>query len=390
MSDQALKIGIIGCGGISRAHAGGYKSAEGAEIVAVSDVRPGAAEAMAGDQGAAFYDDWRKMISCEKLDAVSICTPPSSHREIALGCVEAGLAVLCEKPLADSVPAAAEIEQAARSSGKPFMVGFKFRFHPGVERAKELLEAGELGEVVLMRTMAAGFTDMSDRWFSKRAIAGGGVALDNGVHLLDTVRFVAGDIADISARASTIAQEMEVENTAAFLFSLERGGYGTAMLSWISATMGDWLGELHGTKGSVFWDWASFEHRPKDGERACVEYSPEECNMFEREVAHFLDCVRTGATPRATAEDGLRVQQVIEAAYRSADDEIVVRPGRGGRGGGGGGGRPNAEARRYRRVDYQGPLRPPHGACRRGRAQPPRARPRRPRRERRAHRRAAA
>jgi len=326
MADEQLRIGIIGCGGISRAHASAYKKAAGCRVVAVSDVRPGAAEAMAGDLGAECYDDWERMISSEELDGVSICTPPSSHREIALGCIGAELAVLCEKPLADSVVAAAEIEEAARSSKKPFMVGFKFRFHPGVERARELLRSGELGEPVLFRTMAAGFVDMSDRWFSKRKIAGGGVALDNGVHLLDTVRFVAGEIADISARATTIAQEMEVENTAAFLFSLEGGGFGTTTLSWVSAGMGEWLGELHCTGGSVFWGWSNFVHRPKDGEAVAVDYSPEEGDMFGREVAHFVECVRSGATPRATAEDGLRVQEIIEAAYRSAEEEVAIRP----------------------------------------------------------------
>ena len=325
MADDQLRIGIIGCGGISRAHVGGYSKAGGAVIAAVADVSEAARGKAAADTGATAYADWRELMDSEDLDAVSVCTPPSSHREIALGCIDAGLAVLCEKPLADTLEAAREVAQAAEASEKPFMVAFKFRFHPGVERAKQLIDSGELGTPVLLRTMAAGYVDMSDRWFSRRAIAGGGVALDNGVHLLDTARYVAGEITDVSARVATIGQEMEVENTAAFLFSLERGGFGTATISWVSALMGDWLGEVHGTGGSISWDWGRMAHTPAGGERSETEYAPGECDMFAREVSHFLECVRTGERPRATAADGLRAQELIDAAYRSAAELIAVR-----------------------------------------------------------------
>jgi len=89
--------------------------------------------------------------------------------------------------------------------------------------------------------------------------------------------------------------------------------------------MGDWLGEVHGTGGSISWDWGRMAHTPAGGERSETEYAPGECDMFAREVSHFLECVRTGERPRATAADGLRAQELIDAAYRSAAELIAVR-----------------------------------------------------------------
>ncbi|MFH1569663.1 MAG: Gfo/Idh/MocA family oxidoreductase, partial [Gemmatimonadota bacterium] len=135
MASAKLRIGLIGCGGIAPAHLTCYQQNAHAEVVAVADIRPTAAEGLAAKAGARAYTDHGRMLEAENLDGVSLLTPPSSHREIAERALAAGLHVLCEKPMAGSAADGRAMAEAAQRAGKLLLVAQCHRFHEPVRRA---------------------------------------------------------------------------------------------------------------------------------------------------------------------------------------------------------------------------------------------------------------
>ncbi len=145
------------------------------------------------------FTDAESMADAVELDAVLVCTPPSTHREICCALMERGIHVLCEKPLAISSADAEVMIAAAEARGLHFMMASKFRYVADAQKAKELIADGTIGEVVLFENVFTGRVDMSTRWNSNPEIAGGGVLIDNGTHSVDVARFCLGELAEVQA-----------------------------------------------------------------------------------------------------------------------------------------------------------------------------------------------
>ncbi|MCX8205380.1 MAG: Gfo/Idh/MocA family oxidoreductase, partial [Candidatus Nezhaarchaeota archaeon] len=137
---RSLKIAVIGCGPWGLNHARVFKEVEGAELVAVSDVDPARAKLAGARFGVDWYTSNEELFRRKDLDAVTICTPSSTHAEVALQAVERGLDVLVEKPLATSAEEALRLVRAAEREGVRLAVGHIERFNPGVRRVKSILE----------------------------------------------------------------------------------------------------------------------------------------------------------------------------------------------------------------------------------------------------------
>jgi predicted dehydrogenase len=194
-----LRIGIVGCGGISERHGEAARDCPEAAIVACCDVRIEAAEAWAhryGCEGA--YGDYRTMISEHDLDAVLLATWPVLHREQILGCLEAGIrSILCEKSLAMTAAEAAEIWAAARESGALVVEAFMYRHHPAIRRIEEILADGAIGEVDNVRA-AFSLLDLEESapddpardWRQHREL-GGGVPWDLACYCVDACNLLA-------------------------------------------------------------------------------------------------------------------------------------------------------------------------------------------------------
>lgn len=159
------KIGIIGCGVIVESHRKGYEQ-NGLVPVAFADVSgERAAEFAAKTEGARGYGSHLELLE-SGVTAVSICTPPNSHREIAVAALERGIHVLCEKPLAGTLEEARAIETAVAGSDVAFMMAFRHRFLPAHQTMRKLIRAGGLGKIVLFRNIFGGSNPgMKDKWF---------------------------------------------------------------------------------------------------------------------------------------------------------------------------------------------------------------------------------
>src|SRR5262249_52378633 len=157
---------------------------------------------MANEIGARAYRSHTEMIANETLQGVSVCTLPSTHRDIVVDLLRSGIHVLCEKPFAISVEEGKEMLRTAQEHRALLLPAFKFRFFDEVQKAKELLDRNSLGKILTFRVMFGGFIDMTGTWYAQKKLAGGGVIIDNGPHALDIVRYLLGEIRSVNAYGS--------------------------------------------------------------------------------------------------------------------------------------------------------------------------------------------
>ena len=277
-----ISIGLIGYGGIGRAHAAAYRaipfhyglSADSIDIAGVATTRLDTAERAAAEIGCAFCtDDYRELLARDDIDAVDICTPNNSHHEIALAAAAAGKHIYCEKPLAMNAAEAASMAAAVRAAGLKAQVTFNFRFFPAVMRAKQLVEAGFLGRIFSFRGRyhRASYID-SDKpmsWRLQREVTGGGALFDLGSHILDLLYCLLGEFDSVNATLDTLIKErpiksgsaetaaVHVDDIALLHARLSDGTLGTVEISRMgTGATNDLAFEIFGQLGAIRFDLA--------------------------------------------------------------------------------------------------------------------------------------
>lgn len=320
-----IRVAVVGAGGIGGTHLTAYRQSGLAEIVAVADPVSEAAQARAEAFGCRAYADYREMLAQEQPQAISICTPPSLHREIAVDALERGIAVLCEKPLARTVEEGRAMVEAAERTRGILMTALCHRFHPAVRTLKRLIDEGRLGRLVHFHNrFAFKFVGVEGRWFVQPEVAGGGILIDTAVHSVDLFRFLVGDIASAFAQLQTRLPGLAVEDSAVLhVRSTPQGNDGAVVdgvieCSWVTpvSEAAVWL---YGTQGEAIVDYnaACLRYR-LEGDAAWTDVPDQDPNRFVGEITHFLDCVIRGEQPAVDGHEGLRALEVLEAGYRSA------------------------------------------------------------------------
>jgi predicted dehydrogenase len=313
-----VRFGLIGAGAIAQAYAQAFAKTDRAVLTAVADCNLAAAERMAASVGCQAYEGYEAMVESAELDATIVCTPPASHREICCDLLDRGLHVLCEKPLSISSAAAMEMITAADLRGLVFTMASKFRYVEDVRKAKTLIESGTVGEVVLFENVFTGRVDMSQRWNSNPAIAGGGVLIDNGTHSVDVTRYCLGELAEVQAMEGNRIQFLPVEDTAK-MFVRSRGGVlGSIDLSWSVSKELPYFIAVYGSSGTILVGWRESKYRKAgDADWTVFGSGYDKVEAFKRQIENFAGAVRGEEPLVVTPEDALASVQVIEAAYRS-------------------------------------------------------------------------
>lgn len=325
MGSSNLRVSIVGCGAVARPHIGAIQEVGGADIVAVADCVEQTASNMADRTGAKAYTDYREMLDKEQLDAVVVATPPNSHRDITAAALEAGANVLCEKPLALNSFEAEEMVEAAQASGRILMTAFCHRFQEPVMMTKELIETGKLGPIIMFRNRFGAKLDMSSKWFGRKEIAGGGALMDTAVHSADLFRYLVGEVKNVSARMLYFDPQMSVEDTAIILLESTNGVIGTIEASWATPASANVI-EVYGHSGAAFVDYTDGFRYFTEATGEWIKPEMSKPSRFVLQMEHFLDCVRNGAQPRVTGQDGLAAVKIVEAAYRSVERDCFERP----------------------------------------------------------------
>lgn len=317
MANEPLRLGLVGAGAISQAYIKALESSTFARWTAMADIRPEAAKAAAEAMGCAAFTSHVDVANAG-VDGVIICTPPSTHTEIALHFIERGIPVLCEKPLSIDVDGARAIVQAAEAKGVVMAMASKFRYVDDVIRAKSLIASGVLGEILLFENAFTAKVDMSKRWNTDPKASGGGVLIDNGTHSVDIARYLLGPIAEVLAVEGRRSQSSAVEDTANLYLRTESGIPASVDLSWSINKELDTFLRIYGSNGTILVGWKESKFRQASSPDWVVFGNGYDKNQaFFRQVENFCHRILGRQPLLISNEDAVASVAVIQAAYQS-------------------------------------------------------------------------
>ncbi|MFE5291867.1 Gfo/Idh/MocA family protein [Isoptericola sp. NPDC056618] len=321
MTDK-IRIGLVGAGGIAGAHVAGYRrNPEAVVFAAIADPVRENAERRRGDDDVAIYDDYRTMIAEAELDAVDICLPHHLHADAIIAAAEAGLHVLCEKPLCLTLAEAQAISEVAARTGVTIMCAHNQLYFPAVAETKRLLTEGTFGTVYEVRTTDSFYNDFTPEsmgWRAHASTAGGGELIDTGYHPVYLLQHLAGAVpTEVTAMLSRHRLGfMEGEDSAQVLVRYENGVVGHVTTSWAyPAAPGTEKFSLVGSEGSLSSDGVSLTYQLRGQDPVTMKFDP--VHDIAAAVADFARCLLTGDRPMHTHVEGIDVLGVILAAYES-------------------------------------------------------------------------
>jgi predicted dehydrogenase len=316
MTHSKVKFGLIGAGGIAQSYAQAFETCDSAELVAVADVRPEAAKALAEGAKCQSFETHQVMADAMDLDAVVVCTPPSTHPDICNYHLERGTHVLCEKPLSIGVKSALEMQATAQKSGALLTMASKFRYAEDVVKAKSIVASGILGEIVLFENAFTSRVDMSHRWNSNPKVSGGGVLIDNGTHSVDIMRYFLGPLAEVQVVEGKRTQGLAVEDTVRIFAQSMGGVMGNIDLSWSINKELDYYIRIYGSQGTISIGWKESKYRQAASQDwVLFGKGYNKVQAFKSQIENFSRAIAKEETLLITMDDAIASVEVIEAAY---------------------------------------------------------------------------
>lgn len=342
---KKVRIGMVGAGNIANAHLQSYAKLDNVEIAAICDINEERLNETADLFGIEKrYLSEADMLANEELDAADVCVWNCSHAKCSIDALNAGLHVLCEKPMAYSAKEAEEMLQASKRNNKLLMIGFVMRFDKDSEIAKDFIDKDYLGDVYYSKATYLRRHGAPGGWFANKELSGGGPVIDLGVHVIDLTRYLMGNPKPISVYATTSDllkdrknlktdvgwkpkdakpdDVYDVEDFAVAMIKYEGGK--TTLLETSYSLNGEPVTkrELFGTKGGI--KLAEDFKIYTELNDYLVDVTPQTANykggktLFDAEMEHFVDCILNGTPCKAPAEDGVTIMKILDAIYESA------------------------------------------------------------------------
>lgn len=316
-----LRWGLIGSGDISQKRvAPALRDLESCDFVAVNRARFDLAEQFAREFGARkWYENWQELIEDDEIDAVYIATPVYLHAEQTIAAANAGKHVLCEKPMAMSVAECERMIEACRKNNVKLGIAYYRNFYPVIERIKQAIASGEIGDVVLAQINAfEWFNPAEDNpryWLIKKELSGGGPMFDFGCHRLEVLVNLFGSVRDINSIVTNIVSKRDVEDTAIALMNFESGVCATLAVTHAAIEPQDTL-YIFGTRGSIRIEVLNNGEMAiiKNNERQ-VEWHPPALNVHQPLIEDFVDAVLNEREPKVNGETGKTVALLEEKIY---------------------------------------------------------------------------
>ncbi len=374
---QELRVGLIGCGFMGRAHSNAYRrlnnffSVQHQPVLqAVCGRDRGRTEAFARTWGYGRVEtDWRRLIEAKDIDLIDICVPNVAHKEIAIAAAQAGKMVVCEKPLAMNAAEGEAMVRAVKAAGVANMIFFNYRRVPAISLAKQIIEEGRIGRAFHYRaTYLQDWTISADvpqggaaLWRLDAADAGSGVTGDLLAHSIDTAMWLNGPVRRVVAKTETFVKERRhavtgkiqpvvIDDACMFLAEFANGSLGTFESTRYARGRKNFnTFELNGADGSVYFDLEEpeylqfFEYREPQSDKkveshltgwrkihvtnsehpymshnwvpgTCIGYE----HTFLNAVADFVAGLESGTPAQPDFASGLQTQRVCDAVLESA------------------------------------------------------------------------
>jgi predicted dehydrogenase len=326
-----MKIAVIGLGSIGRRHLGNLR-AIGVETLYAYD----AAEAQRAASAAEFPDAHVTPTLEAALDGVAgvvVCTPPSSHLEIARLAMAGGAHLMIEKPLAGSSEGLEDLLRSCDTRGLKVLTAYNWRYWPPMQFAERLLREGRIGAVRAGRTeyayhLSTRYPGQDYRRFYMADVKQGGGCLLDESHAIDYMRWLLGEVVEVSAVVERVSSlEISTDDLADLTVRFASGAIGNIHMNLFAWNVHSHL-EMMGEKGVIQWRRLENEIRVFDPTANRWEIYPfggQLNDMYMEEARHFLACIRGEASPRCDGWDGLKTMRVIDAARRAASERRWIR-----------------------------------------------------------------
>ena len=330
-SQTPVSFAIVGCGLIGKKRASALAKVPGTTLAYACDLDPARASDVAQiHPGCVSSTDFKVAIADLRVTAVIVSTLNSSLAPIALAAVEAGKHVMLEKPGALGPAELRTLQGAAASRGVSVRIGYNHRFHPALQKAREIVDSGALGPLMFLRGRYGhgGRKGYDREWRADPKLSGGGELIDQGVHLIDLAAWFLGDFVTVEGHASTLFWDMKVDDNA--FLSLRTASGQTA---WLHVSCTEWKNmfslEIYGRDGKLSIDGLGgsygterltyYKMLPQMGppETAMWEY-PSGDTSWALETSAFVEDIRTGRPPSPGLQEGIRILDIVQTIYRKS------------------------------------------------------------------------
>jgi predicted dehydrogenase len=329
---MSVKVGIVSFAHVhSPAYAGVLGDLDAADFVGITDEDAGRGAEAAEQFGVRFFDSAGSL--SEEVDALVVCSENKNHARDVIPALQAGVHVLCEKPISTTVEDARAMIQASENSGSQLRTAFPVRYLPSIVRARELVRGGALG-----RVMAVNGTNHGQNpggWFLDPELAGGGAVMDHTVHLADVLRWMLDvEVKSVYAEVDSFFGAGDTDDAAILTLEFEGGSFADGAFATIDPswsrgdgypTWGDVTLRIAGISGVLDVDPFAQPLRTFDHETGSASWSYMGEDMNALMLEDFLRGVAEDEPSGASGLDGLRTLEVVLAAYRSGEDHEPIK-----------------------------------------------------------------
>ena len=311
---RTVNVGVIGVGAMGENHVRVYHKMEEANLIAVSDVSERALKKIEKKYGAKGYTDYCELLANPEIEVVSVCVPTTFHHAVVMEAIKHKKHVLVEKPIAFTLTEAEEMIAAAKEAGVILATGHVERFNPAVQKAKELIDDGVIGDIVSA--------------FAKRVgplpprIKDVGVSIDLAIHDLDIMNYLfEEEITQVYGTMNSSFDDSEFEDHAEIMVSFDNESTGIIEVNWLTPYKRREL-ELTGTAGIISVDYIQQSIEVFGKFAQDIEIVHEE--PLKGELKSFLNSVVEEKEPVITGEDGLKALKMVIAANKSSKEHRPV------------------------------------------------------------------
>jgi predicted dehydrogenase len=319
-----IKFAVIGIGGFGLKRVNSILKSEVADLAYIVDADKNLAWDLSRKFGVDYFS-FDELTSKKNYDVAIVAVPNFLHYEFAVKLLEAGKDVWCEKPMTTSIDMARKMVLKSIENGAILKVGSNPRYFPNVLRALELIKQGYVGRTMFFRGWIGneGLHLLSKSWYRYRNMAGGGTLIDNGVHLIDLIRYLADEVIKCySCKLTTLKHNLsDVEDNALALYELSGGGFALVHSSWTEKS-GYMYFEIHGDNGYIHvdsrWSKAVIKYGRSSDKPTCEDYTQHPKLSYDLELEDFVKDYKEGFHPKPTSYDGYRAIKIIMQSYSAA------------------------------------------------------------------------
>ena len=331
---------------IGHFHAKAITAMTGGTLHSVFDLRQEAAEKLASEYGGTAYSDMAEFLADEELEIVTVGTPSGAHLEPSLAALNAGKHVICEKPLEITLERIDQLTAAAEANRKTIAAVLNRRFHPGMDAFKKASDEGRFGTLTNASAYVKWYRDQayydSAGWRGTWALDGGGALMNQSIHTVDSLLYLAGPVKSVQANTACLAHErIEVEDIVVAIVEFESGARGVIECSTCTWSKDGHPArvQLSGTEGSVFladeafeiWDF--MEEKPEDAEIQSTLMKGQEAGLgandpsainfyqHQRNFEEVVNAIAEGREPSTSASEARKPVALITAIYESAQND---------------------------------------------------------------------